>query len=495
LPAFTLGQLAYFYTGPGDSPEVPMRSYRELLQKGLTNDLARVEKAKLLETVLRSTGQDALAEAADLLVTRWQALRHTRQELLGLFRTLFEQVALSPYTDFVDKTLAFLELLVEGGHLDAAERVDFLGYLLRHLGRHLTAYDLVKFHHRGANYPDALLLDAALKRFLQQAERHPDLFQPSPGDGDERQKRKRLRRRALRQGCLLRRTYEGLPVPQSPTSPGENARILPPPHVRVPEEEITDPARRSRKLFAGDPLPQYLGGRVRGLLHQSLLDLSHPAELKELGMALFLDRPLGAFKAPAEPDQTLLLSYEAFSRSVAERRLRQMEEDPDLFEDKSLCEQAGGALRDLKVEGLRVAPAVASLRPGAVSVQDADRVAGDFLFLRTTRGSLNDFLNQFDFTPLRQRCGCGFLQTGERVLVLRGASSPGMPEGSLVVYDAALRQRIELQIDGGQGYETRGGSEYPKAGLRVVRVWEPSDEGGWREVRLEAEHFALRLCP
>ena len=49
-------------------------------------------------------------------------------------------------------------------------------WLLRQLGRHLTAYDLVTFHHRGANYPDALLLDDLLRRYLLRIERTPELF-------------------------------------------------------------------------------------------------------------------------------------------------------------------------------------------------------------------------------------------------------------------------------------------------------------------------------
>src|SRR5205823_5868741 len=103
----------------------------------------------------------------------------------------------------------------------------------------------------------------------------------------------------------------GLPVPDAPTSPGENSRVLPAPHVRVPEEQILEPAQRRRRLFAeAPPLPQ--SDRVQELLRQSVADLQHPKELQELGLALFLERPLGESKAPGEPDQTVLLSYEAF---------------------------------------------------------------------------------------------------------------------------------------------------------------------------------------
>src|SRR5262249_35041333 len=158
------------------------------------------------------------------------------------FRALFAEVALSPYTDFVEKTLAFLQLLLERDYFSPADLVDFLSYLLRQLGRHLTAYDLVTFHHFGANYPDALLLDAVLKWYLELIEQHPTLF-TSPRSAEAVEKPPRLRRRALRQGWLLRRTYEGHPVPDAPTSPGENARAWPPPHERVPEEQITNPLK------------------------------------------------------------------------------------------------------------------------------------------------------------------------------------------------------------------------------------------------------------
>ena len=70
---------------------------------------------------------------------------------------------------------------------------------------------------------------------------------------------KRLRRRALRQAWLIRRRYEGWPVPDLPTSPGENNRVLPPSHPRVPEEQILQPSRRTRRLYADDPLPSHLG--------------------------------------------------------------------------------------------------------------------------------------------------------------------------------------------------------------------------------------------
>ena len=148
-------------------------------------------------------------------------------------------------------------------------------------------------------------------------EAHADLFA-----GDE--KTARLRRRALRQACLLRTYYQGHTVPDMPTSPGENARVLPEPHVRVPDEQILETSKRTRQLYADEPLPQLLTPRTLQILQQSIEHLRHPAEVRELGTALFIDRPLGASKLPGEPDQTPLLAYEAFSAAIARRRLGEL---------------------------------------------------------------------------------------------------------------------------------------------------------------------------
>src|SRR5262249_34928078 len=236
----------------------------------------------------------------------------------------------------------------------------------------------------------ALLLDAALKLYLELMEQHSALFL----DAAKGPSTLRLRRRALRQGWLLRRQYEGLPVPAHPTSPGGNLRVLPPPFVRMPEEEVLDPTRRTRRLFADDPLTPYLGPRGREVLQASLADLEQPAELHELGMALFLDRPLGVFKAPGEPDQTLLLSHEAFSLFLAEQRLR------TLFSEPTEYQATREHLRACAPFGVSLPPGPRLQRPGVVSLRDADRAAPDFVFLRTTRQAVQAFLEEFDFTPL-----------------------------------------------------------------------------------------------
>ena len=199
------------------------------------------------------------------------------------------------------------------------------------------------------------MVDSLLRAYLQLIESQPDLFQPRTGDSQPVDRRKRLRRRALRQGWLIRKECEGRRVPDVPTSPGENRRVLPEPFNRVPDQQLADPLKRRRTLFQCQPAEQLLSDRTRGALQISVDDLAGTrcwtgdrqpatelpmrpdhgatneaavmpatAELRELGMALYLDRPLGIYKEPAEVDRTPLLSYVAFSLKIAESRLRRL---------------------------------------------------------------------------------------------------------------------------------------------------------------------------
>jgi hypothetical protein len=417
LPDFSLGALAYFHRQDCPRSEA-MRSSVALIQEGLHGSASWLQKTKLLEAMLRAVAWDELPAVADRFARRWREIGHHNHELPALLRSLFNEVSLSPWTEFVDKTLAFVRMLVDAGHLDIEARIDFLSSLLRQLGRHLTAYDLVTFHHRGANYPDALLLDVALKDYLKLIESHAELFL----DGG-----RLLRRRALRQGWFMRRHYEGLPVPDAPTSPGENSRVLPPPHVRVPEEQILQPTKRRRFLYDHDPLDAHVGERGRQVLAESLRDLQSPSELRELGMAVFIDRPLGVHKEVGEPDQTPLLSYEAFSRSIAHNRLEQLGRllllEPGL---RARCEHQ---LRELQIDGLPVTLLPEETRPVA-SLSDARKVAADFLLLRTTPSSARAFLKEVHFDCAK---------TGEPLLIVRGHPAGADPEPRLTFYDASFR--------------------------------------------------------
>jgi hypothetical protein len=349
---------------------------------------------------------------------------------------------------------------------------------LRHIGRHLTAFDLVVFHHRGANYPDALLLDGVLKEYLTLLDRRPDLFLDAPDNGEcsgrtgvspvdnpestSRLFQRRIRRRALRQGWLLRRRYEGYPVPDLPTSSGENTRVLPSSHPRVPEEQITQPARRSRRLYTDDPLLPRLRDTLAGVLRQSFLDLEHADEWRELGLGVFLDRPFGIGKSAAEPDGTLLLSAEAFSNSIARHRLLASAGDLGIEQEDAFVQRL---LARPSLPGLALDAIAGALRPGTVSLADSRRAAGDFVFLRSTPNSVKALLAQFDFSPLFQRFPVEDLLREENVLIAPSAAS-----GDLVIHDALMRPRVELTVATDAGFESRAGQEYPVDGLRVVRV-------------------------
>jgi len=438
LPAFSLGQLAYFSTAITAPGIEPMRAPAEMIEHVAMASQTWGQKAKTLESLLRAASADMLPDLADRFVQKWLALGEDSKRLAALMRTVFDHVALSPCTDFVEKTLAFARHLEERRHWEAATHADFLAGMLRQLARHLTAYDLVTFHHRGANYPDALLLDAALSALLDLAERHPELF-----SGAEMGTRERLRRRALRQAVLLRCQYEGQPVPDLPTSPGENSRVLPASFPRVPEEQIADPSKRVRKLYDGDPLLPRLGPRALDLLRMSVEDLRNPAEVQELGMALFLDRPLGIHLRPGEPDGTPLLSYEAYSRSIAERRIGELGARlRPLFGELPLADWREG----LAVPGVPIQALGMRQRPGVASLADAMRVADDFVLVRTTGRSAREFLGRFDFSGVGEGACLDFLGADRRLVIVGGVIVGGKAD-SLRVYDEKYRLKLEVGIE------------------------------------------------
>ncbi len=393
LPGFSLGELAYFYH-PSRLATDPLTSWPELLAHYHDQWPSEV-RTKWLEFLLRCAPASAVGDAATAFAKRWLDKGRSTADAVALLRAVFNEVALSPYTDFVDKTLAFLRQLVEKAFLTAQQHVDFLGWLLRQLARHLTAYDLITFHHRGANYPDALLLDSALKEFLRLLELYPALF-----EGDDRPAR--LRRRALRLAWLHRRRYEGHAVPDAPTSPGENMRILPPPFERVPEEQIFNPGKRQKRLYYGDPLPNHVGPHGQRVQEQCGRDLQDVHELRELGMAIFIERPLGAGKAPGEPDFSPLLAHEGYSRSLAERALGELQREP-LFalsaNDAAVCR---GLLAQPWPTGGIPAHTLPTEPPRVVSLADAAKAAGDFVILRTLPASVRAFAPG----PKRRHC-CG----------------------------------------------------------------------------------------
>ena len=313
LPAFSFGQLGY----SADCPprDAPTSNPTDWIERSLCHS-ALAAQARVLELALRAAEPTEIAAVSRVWQQQADRLGLSAENTLRAVKELFNQVALTPYTALVDNLLVLLDQLVELRHLDELKLVDLLGFLLRQLARHLNAYDLVQFHNQGANYPDALLLEALLTRYVSLIQQRPEWFLACAADPAEIAKGKRLRRRALRGALVLRRQYAGHAVPDLPTSPGENARVLAGTTYHVAEEQLLRPAARRTRLFDGAadcPLPS----TAAQVLDQSFVDLDEPQELIELGTALFLDRPLGLFKDSGRTDRTPLVSYEAFSRQVA----------------------------------------------------------------------------------------------------------------------------------------------------------------------------------
>ena len=173
-------------------------------------------------------------------------------------------------------------------------------------------------------------------------------------------------------------------------------------------------------------------------------------------MGLFIERPFGAGKAPAEPDYTLMLASTAFSKSLAVQRLHFLSKLGLLDHDRieTLCQR----LEHEPVRGLPLDAIGPGLRPGAMSLKLAREAAADFVFLRTMPGGVREFLNQFDVAPLGG--DLAWLTRGGPVLFARAADGSGVR-----VYDAELRARLELRTDADGGFVCRAGREFPVRGL------------------------------
>jgi hypothetical protein len=434
LPDFALGHVAYFFnpdlTGTGQQP---LASWRDLLSHECKT-WPPAMRTKWLEFLLRATPADEVAELAEVCVQRWSSpTRGT--DVPRLLRAVFNDISLSPYTAFVDKALACLRHLVRLKFLTAAQQVDFLSCLLRQLARHLTAYDLITFHHRGANYPDALLLDAALTEYLALVESHPGLF-----EGTEQSVR--LRRRALRLAWLHRRRYEEYPVPDAPTSPGENARVLSPLYERVPEEQILNLGKRKKRLYHNDPLPGHVGSHGLQVLQQCGRDLERAEEMRELGMALFIERPFAALRAPGEPDLSPLLAHEGFSRTQAEVALQALAREPLLglsAEDVSRCRQV---LADPWPAYGIAAKKLTTALPRVVSLADAAKAAQDFVILRTLPGSVRAFCADRAVAALLQARGLA-PEAPEQIALIVATAINGKP--GILLLDAEGQRLLEFE--------------------------------------------------
>jgi hypothetical protein len=380
LPAFTLGMIAYLPDGGGEMIVDP----RVLAARVADATIDMERRARTLEIFLRA-GQPV--QGLDLA------------ELGPVLRSMFNLLVLSPYTCLVDNLVSLL------GQLDRPTAVDSIGYMLRHLARHLNAFDLVKFHNRGTNYPDALMLDALLRVFIPMLETND-----SPAA-----------RRSLLHGWLARKRCENLLVPAAPTSPGESARQMPAPF------DSADPEHRPRQLFQDAPAEAMLTPAAWALLRRA----ADEVDARELGTATFLDRPLGVMKRSGDADATAMLSYEAFSRRLAQRRMNELVELELLPAARPMGDVAGYPVG--KMQG--------HAREGVVALEDAKKVALDFVITRTTRSSLDVFVRQYDWSALNAAAPDAYrwLSTGRDVLLVRTG------RGEMTAFDAV--QRAVLRLD------------------------------------------------
>jgi hypothetical protein len=448
--------LHYCYRPWAADVGTPIISWQTLTDVLGQVELSHRERARLLEFVIRTIGPVDGSAAT-------RRLMPYSHEIVPLLRTVFNEISLSPHTGFAKVVVDLLERLHTSGKLGGAEYIDFLGLLLRQIGRHLTAYDLITFHHGGANYPDALLLEALLPRYISNSKpaRAYTLFTGNDQEG-------RLRRRALRQAIVVYRKYLGHRVPDFPTSPGENARVLPLPHRRAPDEQLSQPNRRQKILFEDMDLAKLLGRFVRGLLALSLHDFDEPAERIELGIGLFIDRPLGYSKAAGEPDLTHMLAHEAFSPSIARRRFQELMQLADELSLDLPADFAAAMQQTLDRDTVRGLPAGQLAEPArpAASLADVRRVADDFAIVRTLPGGLGEMLGLFDFSGVQARLDLPMLRAGQRPRVVAMVQSAHGPV--LGFFDDDYQCRLECRVDASEGFFRRAGVELPIAGLRVV---------------------------
>ncbi len=468
LPSFTFGQLHYCYTSCRKAQD----SLTSAMERFAEDGMGIVEQARLIESAIRATPSDGMAELAQGIERLRRSYPQQDVSWTRLFAIMFNNVALSPYNDFVSRVLKLVHECRVRGVFSLGDQVDFLAGVLRLICRHLTAFDLFRFHHRGANYPDALLIEEFLGALLDCIESAPELMHDSPNDASEERRKKRLRRRAFRQAWIVRMQYHDLPVPFAPTSPGENLRVLPAPHHRVPEEQLLQPLTRPRLLFHDYLSLSDLMPLAKTALESSLNDLKQASERVELGMAYFLDRPLGMPKAIGEPDRTPLLSYETFNCRVAIERCSRLGDWFGNLIDPATRDAAIEGLADHGLlTGVPATPYGLPRRVGVVSLEDANIATPDSVFLRCSRSSIRDFAANYDLESLAAATGFG-LGILDRCLLIRNATDPG----TLTVFDNRMNRRLNLRVDASRGFATRGGVELPIEPLRVEQMLSESGE-------------------
>ncbi|MCI0639119.1 MAG: hypothetical protein L0Y72_28360 [Gemmataceae bacterium] len=499
LPEFVLGRFGYFRYVKREGEQEPIRDWRALLDlpKCYFNRLEQTARSagtaidsadghpflehiwlySILELLLRTMQPSDIDDAVEKLIAvkahyKWNAELNVPFQC----KILFNNTSLTPYTQLPERAFSIFRRLVTREAIPLAGYVDFLRDLIIKLCRHLTAYDLITYHHRGANYPDALVLDQALNELILIAEKSPASFERD-GPADAAVAR-RKRRRALRQGCLLRRYYEGLAVPDAPTTPGENVRVLPAPHVRVPEEQLTNVLKRTRRLYEGESLQGKIRSNVRHLIDESIQDLLDSAEWKLLGQAIFVDRPLDWADDSPHVHSSKLVSHLCFSRSIAERRaheLRQFSDGLGFYISAEKWQKLEELLRE-PIAGVPVA-SVAQPPIPIIALSDARNVAADFIVERTYAADWLFWSFASDDLCCRLHLDQGFWQPGLRDKVRATLRMPRDKRDSVIVsFDSKFRRRLELVPDFSQGFTLRHGTSLPRAGLRLLRGWEYSQQ-------------------
>lgn len=446
-PFFTFGMLHYIFreectVGCAERERVrPMRELSQVVYQGSFRPMREEERAKLLEFSLRSGSEQDVSEVLKLWLARWDGVH---PEPPRWMRRMFNDVSLSPYTGFVTRALDFWQSLAANRIISRQEEIAFFAFLLRQAYRHLNAYDLVLFHHRGANYPDALLVEEVLPRLAWAVE-----TANAP----------RSWKLAVVLGCLLVQRYRDHAAPDEPTSPGENARVLPGTTQRVPPEQIEQPHVRTRRLFADWDWRARLGAAVVPTL-QAVIESFEDNDFLQLGTALFIDRPFGEGKDILEPDQTPLLAHEAFSVTLANAqvsRLRALAEELGL----ELSEEQRRRLRarepkEIAVAGIPIQQIADSKRP-VPSLADARRVAPDFIVTRTMSGSLR---------LIREVFGPHLEDWQDIRIVARLARSERTT--ALAFLDSSYQIKRQYEVDASRGFCSRAGVEFPAAGLREL---------------------------
>lgn len=471
LPTFSLGRSGY-----DAAPDSTMSAGRDkpcspddLLRKAWCDPESRGARSRLEFALRALSPSDVSRVVAELPFS--PELTEARLQLL---RSLFHGASLSPLTRFTENVVTFLGACESNGKLSPESVVDLLAHFARHLVRHLTAYDLVKFHSFGANYPDAIWLDQLLTALLERAVRGPRLFLDSDGvgEGDSERIAKRLRRRAIRQAWLVRRAYEGHRVPDAPTSQGEHARVLPGVEHVVPEEQITQPATRRKQLFQDRPSRSLLVEAVESVWRAALADLGDERELRELGAATFLDRPFGIFKPNGAVDRTPLLAYEAFSQSIARQRLMELEEAVGDYLPAERWNAFRQELDRTPPTGASVEHLPGTSRQGVIMLEDARQASSDFVVRRTARSSLQALAESpVVWSEEQRRTIRRWSDAATGGLLIRVASATAVGQGYpwLEWRDATgiLRGAIQIVAGSMTGYGEAWGVEFPLAQFQV----------------------------